>query len=393
MKNIVLIIVLTINALQFKEDSCNSNKYNKIPSAESSCNPKNEETKVLDVFGSDCTDLTFESIDLVSLETLHNVLIGEFNQLLVNFDKENIYISNVVQGETFRFNKKGKFINKIGKLGGGPKEISSFDDICFHGDTVDILNNMGDKVRVIGYKNDDTFLYSKSINLIAYSFEWMSPGYIFETSYRKGYPYRIYMTDVNGKITGTFLPNTTGFAMGQIENNFSRLGSKVYCKESYNNKVYIAEKSNLFPTYNIDLGSFAVPDEYFKSKPVQAFQLLLGHAFASIVNYFETPSDALFHIRQKPKSKSPNEDLIDYIFVLDKGTNKLMKRSFQMQSEDLFKYPVSGTLNNELIFLIYPYMIFNDQQTFNRLPINNPEIISRLKVDDNPVLAICKIKG
>jgi len=389
MKSTLLIFTLATLGIHYIINSQKEQVYNKTTSIESSYNPEIEEINMLDVFHSN-NNLAFESVELISLETLPDVLIGEFNQLVINIDKD-IYVSNAGnQPEIFRFNKQGKFLNSIGNQGNGPKEFQSIEDICIHGDTVDVLCKMGNKVKIVGYKNDDTFLYSKSINLVAYSFEWMSPGYILETSYSPVYPFRVYMTDENGKIIDSFLPNTTGFPMASAEKNFSRIGSKVFCKESLNNEVYIAEGHKLSPAYNINLGSFKVPKEYFKSDPMQAYQLLQGRAVALIRKYFETPSNAFFHIRQKPKSTSGVKDLIDHIVVLDKNTKKIMKRSFKVQSEDLFKNPVSGTLNDEIVFLIYPYMIFSDRQAFNLLPIKNAGIIDRLKVDDNPILAICK---
>ena len=354
--------------------------------------PSEESTKVIDVFGSDYSNLEFNSIELVSIGTSPDALIGNFKQLIVKLDKDNIYISNSANHpEIFRFSREGKFLGTIGNHGGGPKEFTSIGDMSVHGDTVDVLCGMGDGIKIVGYNNDGTYLYSKSINLNAFSFEWTSPGYILETSYSKAYPFRTYTTDVNGKITGTYLPNTTGFPMALVGKNFERVGSKVYRSESYDNEVQIAEGADFYPGYNLDLGSFAVPEGYFKSNPIQAFQLLQKRAYASILKYFETPSYAFWSIRQKPKSTSAPKDYIDQIIVLNKHTNKLNKRLFKMQSEDFFKYPVTGTMNDELVFLIYPYMILSDKEAFQNLAITNPEIINQLKVDDNPVLAICKI--
>lgn len=393
MKNILLILILLSlgarhNTSEPKFQNCVEESNEKLLNYSIE-----KKIKVLDVFGHDYPNLTFESIELVSIETLPDVLIGKFSQLLLKFEKDNIYISNSVNHpEILRFNRAGKFLATIGKYGGGPKEFSSIEDFCIHGDTVDVLCGMGDGVKIVGYKNNGTFLYSKPINLVAYSFEWTSPGYIFETSYSKVYSFRTYTTDINGKITGSYLPNTTGFAMAFAGKNFERVGSRVYRKEGYVNEVQIAEESDFYPAYNLDLGSFAVPDEYFKSNPVQAFQLLQKRAFASILNYFETPSYALFNIRQKPKSTSGLKDYIDHIYVLDKSTDKLTKSSFKMQSEDFFKYPLSGTMYDEIVFLIYPYMIYNDKTAFKNLAIKNPEIMDKLKVDDNPLLMFVKLK-
>jgi hypothetical protein len=390
MKNIVLTFSLIILALQLSIIGPDID-HNNPPFAQLSDHSAIRESKELDIFNSDCDDLKFKSIALVSLETSPDVLIGDYPQLMINSEKDDIYISNVTKGEIFRFNNQGKFMNKIGKLGGGPKEFSSFDDICAHGDIVDVLCYMGDKVKIVGYKNDGAFLYSKPINLVAYSFEWMSPGYIFETSYSKLYPSRVYTTDVSGKKTGSFLPNTTGFAMALVDNNFSRIGSKVFCHEGYCNEVYIAENHEFSPAYKLKFDSFKVPNEYFKSNPIQAYQLLQKRAYASILNYFESSSYSFFNIRLKPESRTLNKDLIDYLFVLDKGTNKLMKRSFKMQSEDLFKHMVYATTKDEIVFLIYPYMIFSDKDAFNSLPLKNPEILEKLEIDSNPVLAVCKL--
>ncbi|WP_167619155.1 6-bladed beta-propeller [Maribellus sediminis] len=392
MKPILLIITLTLLTTTFKND-CPKTGNNNEPNRKSALNPADENTKVIDVFGSGHSDLSFKSIELIPLETLPDVLIGDFLQLKIDFEGDDFYISsNTNQKEIFRFNKEGKFLNKIGKQGGGPKEFPSIADICVHGDIVDVLSRSGNGVKIVGYKNDGTFLYSKSINLVAYSFEWLSPGYILETSYSKAYPFRVYTTDVNGKITGKYLPNTTGFSMAISGNHFSGLGSEAFYHEGYCDILYKTIDRKLLPAYTIDLREYRVPDEFYKSEPLQAFQLLKRSAFASVLNYFETPSNAFFSIRQSPKRQSNGKELIDYIFILNKDTNELFERSFKMRSEDFFKHPVTGTMNDELVFLIYPYMILSDKEAFKELAITNPEIINRLEVDDNPVLAICKIK-
>lgn len=78
-----------------------------------------------------------DSISYISLETSPNCLISEIKEVQQNSDKLFIRSKN---GELFCFSKSGKFLNKIGRKGKGPKEYYFLLDYVISDSFVYILD-------------------------------------------------------------------------------------------------------------------------------------------------------------------------------------------------------------------------------------------------------------
>jgi len=95
-----------------------------------------------------------EYIWIIPLETNDSVLVGNIGKIKLETDKLYIPASNGV----FVFDQNGKFLNKLGSRGRGPKEYVSLYDIHPEGDIVWLLDN-SDK-KALKYSCSGRFLDS-----------------------------------------------------------------------------------------------------------------------------------------------------------------------------------------------------------------------------------------
>lgn len=84
-----------------------------------------------------------DTIELIPLETTEKNLIGEVNRIVFDDNKYYVRSTNSMQnGKLFVFDKDGKFLQQIGRKGGGPDEYIEMDDSLFPIITRMVLQNL-----------------------------------------------------------------------------------------------------------------------------------------------------------------------------------------------------------------------------------------------------------
>ncbi len=102
----------------------------------------------------------FKKIELIPLETLDESLLGEIKKIKIT--KNKIYILDTKQKTVFVFSSKGKFLNKICKVGQGQGEyVRLLDFDVFPNGNIELLT--GDKLLCY----DETGNFKKEIKLPA----------------------------------------------------------------------------------------------------------------------------------------------------------------------------------------------------------------------------------
>lgn len=72
----------------------------------------------------------FENVSLIQLETKEEVLLHRVDKIV--FHNDSIFIMDKKQGTIFLFDSKGRYLNKLAKLGGGPDEYIDLSDFTFN---------------------------------------------------------------------------------------------------------------------------------------------------------------------------------------------------------------------------------------------------------------------
>lgn len=70
----------------------------------------------------------FESVSLIQLETTDEALLNHIDKII--FQHDSIFIMDKKQGTIFLFDAKGRFLNKLAKLGAGPDEYVNLSDFA-----------------------------------------------------------------------------------------------------------------------------------------------------------------------------------------------------------------------------------------------------------------------
>lgn len=84
-----------------------------------------------------------DTIELIPLETTEKNLIGEVNRIVFDDNKYYVRSTNSMQnGKLFVFDKDGKFLQQIGRKGGGPDEYIEMDDSLLPIITRMVLQNL-----------------------------------------------------------------------------------------------------------------------------------------------------------------------------------------------------------------------------------------------------------
>lgn len=128
------------------------------------------------------TDL-FSNIQLISLQTTDQCLIGRINKIIEADNHFFIYDSK--QEQILVFKEDGTYLNRIGKIGRGPNEYTSFDDFAVDTQHKQIALLTGGK-KVIIYNYDGTFVSKKQLTSDGEleSFEKTPTGYAASGNHR-----------------------------------------------------------------------------------------------------------------------------------------------------------------------------------------------------------------
>ena len=188
--------------------------------------------------------------------------------LQVIVGKEYIFVNTMDRGLLFQ--RDGKFIRKIGRLGQGPKEYSYVEDMDIDETAGRIYVKSGGKL--VAYSFDGEYIKSMSFHDVP--FFAMLNDTLFAASFDNSYgnaPYRLILQNEK-KDTIKAFPNFVKFkslkpgeTIALYSNNnqrFYRYNGNVYYREAYNDTVFrISSNNELVPTYYLDWGKRAMTTE------------------------------------------------------------------------------------------------------------------------------------
>lgn len=94
-----------------------------------------------------------QAIEVTPLEVTNTSVIGEINHLQVT--SSDIWITHYKDGTIFRFSRSGKFLNKVGAIGQGPKEYTHLWDFFIDEDKKEVnIISITSGVQVYDYEGN-----------------------------------------------------------------------------------------------------------------------------------------------------------------------------------------------------------------------------------------------
>jgi len=348
-------------------------------------------------------------IRYVKLETKNNCLIGNINKILATrngFVVADYYISNSI----FFFDKTGRFINKVALKGSG-RSIKSLKDIAYNYDnnTVYIYDNIGSAIYC--YDENGTYLNRYPVKniyfrRIAYLGDSLLLFYHPSLKERGGLNnYELCIGDVSGNIKYKAFERKQESGDG-FDYNFSITteGSDVYYSRRFSKYIYKIAKDSLaiFPGIRLDFPeNKSVIDKVTESTTLPELKLLLSADNYNFDGEILSVNNVLYTGIYK---KSMNMG----VFYSEKngriaGGHLVSRLSINdTANAEYYSYPIASS-NNEFISVMNPDVIVKSEQNFERsrkamhIPVPHRErqldaIMSTMRVDDNPVLVLYKIK-
>ena len=230
--------------------------------------------------GKDLRDSTFfKSRTVIPLETNDLALIGHIDRIYM---ADNRYF---ILDQNFRniliYDKDGKYVNSIKKVGQGPKEYVDLGDICIDRVNKELLVLCTRPSKVQFYNYQGKFLREKSLENKYYSQFTTDGKYLYfldDARINQNKVIAIYDRKLNhqtdvleyGKTFKTDEPGTV-YKFGK--GNTMTQDSTIHFVLDYDNIVYEAKNGEVYPKYRLDFKQHTLPENLLDGQ-IKSFKFL-----------------------------------------------------------------------------------------------------------------------
>jgi len=330
------------------------------------------------------SDRIFDTIEMISLETTDDCLVGIKPELLS--DAQHFFIREQQQQVVLRFDRSGKFLNRIGQRGGGPHEfqdgILDFDIDPF-AKTVEILAPEGQLLR---YDYDGQFISNQNYGINAQSFIKAGTIYWFNLGVSKlNIDGRLLKVSEDGKVIEKFLPLNTDW-FGDFGPNFTRSGDVISFKEPFSHTVYRINEDGPVETTLINFGKYSLLKNIYEKDPFTVLGDLDSKGWAHIYKYLENEQFVYIHFIVQQ-----NQEVIYYHWLVNKKTGNSVLQELLPDNPlyEMLEEAKILTAGNELVFLANTPILMKCTEPF----FNSANIIKNsLSEEANPVIVSLRIK-
>lgn len=211
-----------------------------------------------------------KDIKFVPLETSSKCLISEIRTIIEN--EEYIFVRDNKGKSILRYDKKGKYISKIGKIGKGPGEYLEIFDFSLIPKTQELLildfnfnkllrfNYEGEYISKIPMKNLPFGFVALSKEKIACYFGRMTSFNMHDDLNQ------LYYYDFEGNMTSSYFPLNSTYSLGMYKQGFANpnpYGSNLFINSFDYNIYEIKDDFSPKVLVQLDFGKFNVDTSYY----------------------------------------------------------------------------------------------------------------------------------
>lgn len=206
------------------------------------------------------------TITLTPLETTESSYFdGSASKMIVN---NYIFILDRLQNSILRFDKDGKFLNKINRTGNGPEEYVRPLGIAVWEESVFIL----DHNKIQQYNLNGEYISTIPLAQRGYQIQVLSNGNLAVTgSYADKYQLTIY--DPTGRIIHQYLPSRSELSDMPIKraamHSLGSYNNEPYFTNYFDYSIYRIKPDTVQRLIDFDFGKHNIPDDMFEGAPAQ----------------------------------------------------------------------------------------------------------------------------
>lgn len=242
----------------------------------------------------------FDSIHFVRLETRDDALIGNIDKVIIADDKFAVLDGSKAK-MVFIFDNKGKFMNRVGSVGGGPEEYKRPDDIVYDKYKDEILVWGSDDQAIFRFKTDGKFVGKINTKLWGHSIAVLDTNtYLLNLesrSQRRSGPnaYNFLIFNEKGDIIKQFFPFIEDMERLATISTFTHYQDEVIFTQQFNNTVFTVNKDEMKAKYYFDFHEHNIPVSLLDNVTYkELLKIIADNDYAFLVRCMETSSHVVF---------------------------------------------------------------------------------------------------
>lgn len=330
----------------------------------------------------------FENVEIIPLETHDSCLIGDCSKMVLV--KDTIYILDKKSNQMFCFDRQGKYLRKIGRIGRAGDEYSEIDDFCILRNG-NIAINDHNLSKLIIYDCRNKALVIQKLPFVADALEELNDSVMVFNGYDNPVIVWNYRQQ---KVINSFLEYDKKFC-SRLLKPFTKFKDEVLWQREYHQELFRVEENGLETARKIDFG-----EHNFTGKLVVGFMGLyfLPSDVADMGTYTETSDYITFRfscdiINENPffafhSKKGKRNIILNEDYFTDNLTYYISPPQVETDAPD---GGFVAALQTSIWFNHIEKLEASKQyesDSFNALK----ERIKNVQFSDNPVVAIYKLK-
>lgn len=331
-------------------------------------------------------DTLFRSANYIPLETTDSSLLSEISKIIIYND--NYYILDRPYKSLFVFDINGKFVRKLSKIGRGPDEYLSLEDFDILNDTLYVLSSISQKIMIFDLtlhpiNEIKTGTFCTNISVVK------NRIFVFNNFLADDLKNFYAINKANYNIVEKFVdfPKEKR-GVSKTISIFTRYNNELYNILPYDYYIYQIDGTSLLPKLAIDFGEKHMFPSEFKNYPSERQK---NYITAHYKDWLEMPVDGIdnLYLSDKYLFFTFVNSIFPYIYLRNNKTAD----QYWGNLHGTVNYPLA---NNRFCFINdTTYICLNSaENVIGHIERGNklPEHLYKLKIDDNPVLAVFKFK-
>ncbi len=385
MKKIKLIVIVF-----FVFFSCNTN--------EKEININNENTETISVEKAESNikskKLLAKNIEYIPLETTEESLFGNIDDLQI-IDNLFFILDKRNSKGVFVFDKTGKFLYKIQRLGLGSGEYSKITDFKHNKITneLEIYDDGQQKIIIYNIKGEFIREINNKVNFYRFFPLDKNQRYYYTIFFKnklklnQDKEYRLFKIDNK---SSNIIYNALSFnddltyqkILGLPQNFYSVYGDNaVLFYEAYNNHIYELKNDSISVKYKIDFVDSTIPDGFVESDIKSKIEYVNKNKFSFV-------HEILFENAEELTFNYTNGNLLAQFTYNKKSKKAHQYRSCYVENDNI-RFRPSIYINKDASYsIIEPFEILRMEKESLSSPVK--KIFGKLKETSNPVIVKMK---